>query len=67
MAKKKRKADKRDFNRLEQDQVNFIDTMVKALGSREAVLKHYNKDDTVCEFARTLAGVYYPSGPGTDV
>ena len=64
--KKKPTINIRDFSRLDQDAVNFIDAKVRSLGSKEAVAAHYKANDTVSEFARTLARVYFPA-PGTDV
>ena len=68
MAKHKKKptVDIRDFSRLNQDAINFIDAKVRSLGSKEAVAAHYKANDTVSEYARTLARYYFPA-PGTDV
>ncbi len=53
------KKPKHDFSRLTQDQMIFIQNKVVELGSYEAVEKFYSKDDTVSEFARTVArGLY---------
>lgn len=60
MAKqKKSKINTHDFGRLDQQSVNFIDAKVRELGSKEAVALHYKANDTVSEFARMLAGVYF--------
>ena len=58
--KKKPTVDIRDFSRLDQDAVNFIDAKVRSLGSKEAVAAHYKANDTVSEYARTLARYYFP-------
>ena len=50
---------KYDFHRLAQEKINYIDTMVRALGSYKEVDKFYSRDSLVGEFARTLARAYY--------
>lgn len=56
---KSKTVDKFGFGRLDQETVNFIDAKVRELGSKEAVALHYKANDTVSEFARMLAGVYF--------
>ena len=63
MAKRKKpKIDVYDFGQLDQQSINFIDAKVRSLGSRKAVAQYYKANDTVSEFARTLAGIYFGGG-----
>ncbi len=58
---------KYDFHRLSQEKIDYIDTMVRALGSYEEVDKFYSKDSLVGEFARTLARAYFGASGSTEV
>ena len=44
---------------LDKDQKDFIENKVRELGSWKAVLKHYQKDDAVCQYALKLAEKIY--------
>ena len=56
MAKKKHKP---DITALTPDQIKFIQERVMRLGSMEAVSEAYNRDDSVCLYAKTFAEAWY--------
>ena len=48
---------------LNNDQIKFIETKVRSLGSYERAKEFYNRDSLVCEYALKYArGYYYGTG-----